>query len=812
MAPNLRSTSRATSNTSRLSTPMDTPPAVDSSSFTESTRPRKQRRTGRNTRIGVDPDVDNSREATAESQAPDNITEVQQEHGQHEPQQTGPRVESIGNLQSFLQPPNSPWVEPPLRPAQPSYRDTPWSAVSSDKNPVLASMRPLGAMPTAADLRKVGLSVPAKSLPRPSTANPKGPKKTASQENGADRAAATAPISREVTAELASLPLPTSSEYDVGRMKSVVESAIRHADDSQNRAVARGLRRLWAKSSTDPFVLSVLDSVIRNQPGPRQKAVFKAVMRDAFKSVRADAPLKGSVPITRTRSASSTSSLSSAKSLDADSSAPRMTSGGAAPRGRKRGRNSEPLSAESSTSNTAGQKRPLEEVPGGVEEAPAAKRTRLQHLPAVRESQIRSSLNLDAVLGGVDRDDSSTAHIEEPSRVSRSTRGEALENNDTCRQCGRIGQLICCDGCVNSYHFSCLSPPLDPANPPEGEWFCPSCSTRRSFGALLTNLERAPQRDFQLPAGIRDYFQGVRTGQDGVYQEVATNVRSGPRGRGNRTGRTDEQYLCRLYDSKGRLIVCVACGQTSNGKRPIIQCDYCPCSWHMDCVDPPLAIPPNQKSSSDRAYHNWMCPNHIEHELYVVHMDNGGYAGKTRIRRPRHPRVIDVDVLPEDGEAEKLEEQESQGIVYRVSERGLKLNFIERVKRENLEAEIRSAGAAQYSAYARKKVDDLVDRATAFYEAARPQAPLLADAESAILSSRSAADREAIDNLVSFANQNRDIENLQSDKTNLLIDALLASAPGSAPQAPTELESLHALKELIDRRIEKLTSGSSDPH
>ncbi|KKA17278.1 hypothetical protein T310_8955, partial [Rasamsonia emersonii CBS 393.64] len=56
------------------------------------------------------------------------------------------------------------------------------------------------------------------------------------------------------------------------------------------------------------------------------------------------------------------------------------------------------------------------------------------------------------------------------------------------------------------------------------------------------------------------------------------------------------------------------------------------------------------------------------------------------------------------------------------------------------------------------------------------------------------------------------IENLQSDKTNLLIDALLASAPGSVPQAPTELESLHALKELIDRRIEKLTSGSSDPH
>ncbi|KAL1969739.1 hypothetical protein VTN77DRAFT_8292 [Rasamsonia byssochlamydoides] len=838
MAPNLRSTSRATSNNSRLSTPVDAPPAVDSFSFTESTRPRKQRRTGRNSRIGVDTaqDVDNSSEATAESQArqsqpsqqaPEHVTQVQQEHGQHEPQQTGPRVEFSGNNLQSLLPFNSDWVEPPLRPAQPSYRDTPWSAVSSDKNPVLASMRPLGAMPTAADLRKVGLTVPAKPLPRTSTANTKGLKTTVGQENGADRAAASAPIPRDDTADLASLPLPTSSEYDVEKMRSVVESALRHADDSHNRAVACGLRRLWANSSSDPFLLSVLDSVIRKEPGPRQKAVFKAVMRDAFKSVNAEAHPNGSVPIARSRSATSTSSLSSAKSLDVDPSASRMTSGtrnaAAATRGRKRGRNSEPLSAAGLTSNTAGQKRQLEEIPGDVEEMSAAKRTRLQlqqhNFPIVQESQIRSSLDLEAErtspasVDRDDRDDSSAAVIEESSsRASYFTRSEGLENNDTCRQCGGIGQLLCCDGCVNSYHFSCLNPPLDPANPPEGEWFCPSCVTRRSFGALLKNLERAPQRDFQLPAGVRNYFQGVRTGQDGRYQEVATNVRSGPRGRGNRSGRADEQYLCRLFDSKGKLIVCVACGQTSNGNRPIIQCDYCPCSWHMDCVDPPLAIPPNQKSGSDRAHHNWMCPNHIEHELYVVHTDDSGYAGKTRIRRPRHPRVIDVDVLPEDGEAEKLEEQESQGIVYRVSERGLKLNFIERVKRENLEAEMRSAGAAQYSAYARKKLDDLVERATAFYEAARPQASLLTEAESAILNSRSAADREAIANLVSFASQNRDIENLQSDKTDLLIDALLASAPGSAPRAPTELESLHALKELIDRRIEKLTSGSSDPH
>jgi len=37
---------------------------------------------------------------------------------------------------------------------------------------------------------------------------------------------------------------------------------------------------------------------------------------------------------------------------------------------------------------------------------------------------------------------------------------------------------------------------------------------------------------------------------------------------------------------------------------PLIQCDYCPLLFHMDCLDPPLTALPAGK---------WMCPNHIEH-------------------------------------------------------------------------------------------------------------------------------------------------------------------------------------------------------
>lgn len=35
------------------------------------------------------------------------------------------------------------------------------------------------------------------------------------------------------------------------------------------------------------------------------------------------------------------------------------------------------------------------------------------------------------------------------------------------------GELLCCDGCINSYHRWCLTPPL--LEVPKGKWFCDSC-------------------------------------------------------------------------------------------------------------------------------------------------------------------------------------------------------------------------------------------------------------------------------------------------------------------------------------------------
>ena len=51
---------------------------------------------------------------------------------------------------------------------------------------------------------------------------------------------------------------------------------------------------------------------------------------------------------------------------------------------------------------------------------------------------------------------------------------ESLENNDECAVCGLEGDLLCCDGCVSSYHSQCLNIKAG-QRLAEGNWLCPEC-------------------------------------------------------------------------------------------------------------------------------------------------------------------------------------------------------------------------------------------------------------------------------------------------------------------------------------------------
>ena len=158
------------------------------------------------------------------------------------------------------------------------------------------------------------------------------------------------------------------------------------------------------------------------------------------------------------------------------------------------------------------------------------------------------------------------------------------------------------------------------------------------------------------------------------------------------TGGYDEvQDNFRLKDAKGNVVLCFKCGKSSLGHREIIACDYCTLRWHLDCLDPPMANPPI-KDYLNRPKYSWMCPNHVDQDLLTCRHSATGRVHKTR--RPKNARIVDIALRrgfknngiieiendPSDNESEVVGD-EGSSIVYRVQERGIKLDFIDRVKR-----------------------------------------------------------------------------------------------------------------------------------
>ena len=290
----------------------------------------------------------------------------------------------------------------------------------------------------------------------------------------------------------------------------------------------------------------------------------------------------------------------------------------------------------------------------------------------------------------------------------RFTTDEPLQdNNDFCSACGGNGELLCCDGddCRNSFHFTCLDPPLDPRNPPEEQWFCPRCVASQHaapveaigiLGRIVRHNEDSNPKAFCLPFEIRNYFECVKTGDEGEYEEVnppPTQSRPKPK---FRNGEPERPNYKDIRDSKGELISCYKCHRTSDGQRDIIPCDYCPNRWHLDCLDPPLAVPPPTNLKNPNA--TWRCPLHIENDLASTGRGDGVDCGESmrmpRLRRPRNAIAYDtsltrghknnglIDIhLMHDQDEPRFNNVNINGKIHRISEDGIRLDFIDRVKR-----------------------------------------------------------------------------------------------------------------------------------
>ncbi|KAJ1734738.1 hypothetical protein LPJ61_000907 [Coemansia biformis] len=205
--------------------------------------------------------------------------------------------------------------------------------------------------------------------------------------------------------------------------------------------------------------------------------------------------------------------------------------------------------------------------------------------------------------------------------------------HDSCDACGQPGQFICCEQCPRVFHFMCVEPPMTPEAVSQiDHWFCRECSHQRSrkrksrahvksiFYPLISKMEYSNPRTFAVPDEIRRLFDGVEADAEGTY----VNVREDRSRRAN-AGPVSREFD-RLVDDQGDTILCYRCGLSAlHGL--VVRCDYCPLSWHWDCLEPPLSsAPPSRR--------RWMCPNHADHAV-------------ARRHKFRKERVVDHTNAPE---------------------------------------------------------------------------------------------------------------------------------------------------------------------
>ena len=62
-------------------------------------------------------------------------------------------------------------------------------------------------------------------------------------------------------------------------------------------------------------------------------------------------------------------------------------------------------------------------------------------------------------------------------------------------------------------------------------WFCYVCAAKREplpkparslFSSLFTDLVKENPKAYELPYSVREYFEGVKTGDEGEYEEAVT--------------------------------------------------------------------------------------------------------------------------------------------------------------------------------------------------------------------------------------------------------------------------------------------------
>ncbi|KAG9103053.1 hypothetical protein FRC06_000339 [Ceratobasidium sp. 370] len=287
---------------------------------------------------------------------------------------------------------------------------------------------------------------------------------------------------------------------------------------------------------------------------------------------------------------------------------------------------------------------------------------------------------------------------------------------------GYGGHLVFCDGCPRSFHLLCLNPPLDELQ--EETWYCQSCMAKRNglkppppkfrletntkrvnlnglFDDLMYHLACEPPKVFALPEDIRAHFKDGKSSESFTTSSSGTYIDSGDvvRERLSRHGFVEERDPYRLRDRHGAMVLCFKCGLSASSStmddgqstgdfssrgRPIISCDYCRLHWHMDCLDPPLAVLPVNGR-------RWMCPNHAAHSVPKIRIPKTGSRVVT-ITKPGQRNNGNIEVIMDSEPVQLIpqvmraayEEVRINGQRYRVPEQTIVLDFWKKAKRNRM--------------------------------------------------------------------------------------------------------------------------------
>ncbi|KAJ5256991.1 hypothetical protein N7478_013095 [Penicillium angulare] len=258
------------------------------------------------------------------------------------------------------------------------------------------------------------------------------------------------------------------------------------------------------------------------------------------------------------------------------------------------------------------------------------------------------------------------------------------ENMDNCIICDGGGKLLCCDTCENAFHLKCLKSLNKGSLKDEQEWYCPTCDTKHLFTFSIIKGNHFRKTEFSPPDEIKDYFLGVAEGvqYDPSYPTDVKNQRyymsvphiprlTKPPKAGTAAPVYNDSNLTKLLDNK-QVVLCDGCGRCSDNVRPIIRCDYCTCRFHLDCLDPPLAAPPNPVTG-------WMCPNHLSPDDMIATKIVDGQVQERRVRRPKKVNVIDLDILPQSDHESTFDDEWRESRI-RVPAGDVVMDFVKTVK------------------------------------------------------------------------------------------------------------------------------------